>query len=241
MHPLPRIIHPLKSDQKRLVVEDDIFHYIKKVLRLKIGDPILVLDGEGGIYDAVIERFDKRSATLKIKGPSSEPSREPPVKIILLQAILKADKMDFVLQKCTELGVVEFWPIITERTEVKRTRKLPHWRAVVREATRQCRRAMVPHIREPMLLKEALDALSPSSMKLLLSEKTGGSGLPQKRSEEIILLAGPEGGLTEQEDKMAKDSGFIPVNLGPRVLRAETAAMSGVALVQFLYGDMNLK
>jgi 16S rRNA (uracil1498-N3)-methyltransferase len=156
-----------------------------------------------------------------------------------MQALLKSQKMDLVLQKCTELGVNEFWPIVTERSEVRWTRKLPHWRAVVREATRQCRRAVVPEVREPVSLEEALREAPQEAIKLLFSEDASPGGLPEGTPSEVYILVGPEGGFAPDEQRLAKQYGFVSLRMGPRVLRAETASVVASALVQFVYGDMH--
>ncbi len=240
MDSVPRIIVPVKPHQRSVELEGELFHYIRNVLRLRQGQPLLILDGKGGIYEAVIKDLKNHSVAVSITGPSSEPLRESPVRVVILQAILKSRKMDLVLQKGTELGVAEFWPVVTQRSEVRWTRKLHHWRAVVREATRQCRRAVVPEVREPVNFEEALNRVPAGAVKLLLSEKGSGERPPGELTERIFLAVGPEGGFSEQEEQLAKQKGFVCVGLGPRILRAETAALVGCTIVQFLYGDITL-
>jgi len=239
MHPPVRIILPVSEGESLLEITGQRFHYIKNVLKLKKGQPIVILDGKGAVYDAIVQQITRDKALVEIKGPSKEPEREPPLKITLLQAILKADRMDLVLQKCTELGVSEFWPLVTERTVLRWTRKLKHWQAVVQEATRQCRRAKVPLIKEPLSLKEALDRIDSKALKLIFTERVSTLSWPNETVSEVFILIGPEGGFSKQEEEEAIKKGFVPQGLGPRVLRAETAAVVATALVQFIYGDMN--
>ncbi|RME69447.1 MAG: 16S rRNA (uracil(1498)-N(3))-methyltransferase [Nitrospirae bacterium] len=239
MHAPARIVYPIGPAETSVEIKGETFHYIRHVLRLKQGERIILLDGRGGIYEAELVRITARSALLKILGPCQEPQRESPLKIVLVQSILKSQKMDLVLQKCTELGVNEFWPVVTERSEVRWTRKLPHWRAVVREATRQCRRAVVPEVREPMPLEEALRNVSQNALKLIFSEDASSEEWPKEKVSEAYILVGPEGGFSPDEQTLAKEYGFVTIRIGPRVLRAETASVVGSALVQFLYGDMH--
>lgn len=240
MHLPARIIYPVNPQDRTLEIKGETFHYIKNVLRLKKGAPVVVVDGKGGIYRAEVVDITSRAALLNLLGPSEEPQRESPLKVILLQAILKSRKMDLVLQKCTELGVHEFWPVVTERSDVKWTRKVPHWRAVVKEATRQCRRAVVPEVREPVSLEEALSEVSHEAIKLVLAEDTSSVDWPEGPCSQVYILVGPEGGFSPDERTMASHYGFVPLRIGPRVLRAETAAIVGSALVQFVYGDMKV-
>jgi 16S rRNA (uracil1498-N3)-methyltransferase len=185
----------------------------------------------------------------------------PPLKIVLIQGILKGDRMDLVIQKTTELGVWEIFPVITERTQIRHTRKLGHWRRVAEEATRQSGRLIVPEIHDIYRLDEVLNKTDDSSRKILfyeeevrslkevfaplISTQPSTSNIQSLNSQsqsqsqsKIYYMVGPEGGFTEDEVRRAKDAGFIVVGLGRRILRSETASIAGTVLLQFLLGDI---
>ena len=185
---------------------------------------------------------------------------------ILIQGILKGEKMDIVIQKTTELGVNEIVPAVTERSQLRDTRRVKRWRKIAEEASRQSGRSAVPVVHEPVELKKVLTSYASQSthqgfifyeeegMKLSEAVKvfsTKGSKNPSplvgevgvdsyrgKGEGKLSVLIGPEGGFSREEVTFAKEKGFLVMSLGKRILKAETAAISAVTLVQYLFGDM---
>jgi len=230
-----RLFYPDLS-KTSVKIKGEELNYLKNVLRAREGDEVSLFDGKGRIARARVSLIGKNEITLYIK-EISESRTESPLKATLLQGILKAQKMDLVVQKATELGVFKLQPLITERTEVRETRKVERWRKIAAEAARQCGRAVVPEIGEPVLLEEFLAAYD--NPGIIFWEQSGESLRNfHLKGNEIALLIGPEGGLTDDEVAFALHKKFFRATLGPRILRAETAAVVAVALVQFMMGDM---
>ncbi len=221
--------------------------HIRQVLRLKVSDAVVLFDGEGQEYPAVISNLASNKISFKLFPGTSLYSAESPLKIILGVGLLKAAKFDWLIQKTTELGVAEIIPFSSEHVvpqwegEKNHSRKL-RWEKIVSEATKQCRRAMVPRIHFPCYFTEALNKEFEKTIKIFLweREKTGTlEDAFREPASSIYVLVGPEGGFSEQEALRAQQAGFRPIRLGPRVLRAETAGVAIVCLLQFLLGDLN--
>lgn len=174
---------------------------------------------------------------------------------ILVQGILKGEKMDIVIQKTTELGVNEIVPAVTERSQLRDTRRVKRWRKIAEEASRQSGRSVVPVVHEPVELKKVLTSYASQSthqgfifyeeegMKLseavkVFSTKGSKNPSPPVGEGKLSVLIGPEGGFSREEVTFAKEKGFLVMSLGKRILKAETAAISAVTLVQYLFGDM---
>jgi 16S rRNA (uracil1498-N3)-methyltransferase len=222
---------------------DDTAHHIRSVLRLAPGDEIILLDGQGLLCRCRLETLDKRSASARIL--ESRHEKETAFPIQLLQALPKGDKMDLVLQKGTELGVSAFSPMVTERSlpgvagereEKRRTR----WERIISEAARQSRRPVLPRLDAPLPLVEAL-SFCDAELRLMLWEEES------RPMEEVLsdatplsaaILVGPEGGFSQEEAKAARAAGFIPVCIGPRILRSETAGFAVASILQYLFGDL---
>lgn len=250
---MPRIHLPaLSVTDNRIVLDSEKAHYLSTVLRCKEGDELTIFDGKGNCFRTVIERADKREVIAGVLR-HFPCDFESPVHIILVQALLKGEKMDWVVQKTTELGVREIVPVITERSQVRETRKAARWRKIAEEASRQSGRSVVPLVYEPVGLKEFLEGsehVRHGSTKGFIFWEDGGISFneavkkisvspgPPFTGSPIHLLIGPEGGFTKGEITLAQEEGYQVVSLGRRILRAETAAMSAVTLVQFLLGDM---
>ena len=169
---------------------------------------------------------------------------EPGTELALYQCALKRDRFEWVLQKGTELGVSRFVPVISSRTEVRpAARLLPkyeRWRAIIREAAEQSRRGRLPVLANPLLWDEALD--QGSGLRLLFWEEaevnSRGLGRVVRDVDNVALLVGPEGGISKQEAASATSRGWLPMSLGPRILRAETAALAAVTVVMTLSGEL---
>lgn len=222
-------------------------HYLISVLRCKRGDGIEVIDGKGKAYNAEIAEISKRDVFINITSEISL-DNESPLNLVLCQAMLKGEKMDLVVQKAAELGVKEIIPLITERSLVKETRKVKRWQKIAEESAEQCGRAVIPVIHEPVEFCSWLMAHSSKQMNGFVFWEEGGlplseaiSKLPFHPSTHslIHLFVGPEGGLASQEIERAEEHGLIRTTLGRRILRAETAAIVSVALVQHLMEEVH--
>jgi 16S rRNA (uracil1498-N3)-methyltransferase len=216
--------------------------YLSTVLRCRAGDPLTIKDNKGGTYAAVIIGIGKKEVTVEIL-ERQELDTESPLGITLLQSMLKGEKMDFVIQKATELGVKEIRPVLTERSQVTETRKLPRWRKIAEEASRQSGRNTIPLIHEPADIPSLFAGAGPLSAGGIIFWEKKGEALPDaldkfKGVPAISLFTGPEGGFSENEIEQATARGFVAATLGKRILRAETAAIAVVSIVQFALGDL---
>ncbi len=227
----------------RHAIDGDAANHITRVLRLRPGDPLTLFDGRGGEHAARIEEFRKAAVIVAIE--DREPAdRESPLSLTLAQGVSRGERMDWVVQKATELGVTRIVPILTDRTVVKldsgqSVRKLHHWRAITVAACEQSGRNRIPDVVAPLGLHDFLRDVDATTTRLLLSP-TGTQRVTDLKVSErkIIVLIGPEGGLTELEQRAAIGAGFIAVRLGPRVLRTETAAIAALTLLQHHFGDL---
>lgn len=213
-----------------------------RVLRLQAGDAVVLFNGDGNDYVAKLVSIKKNEVAVEVL--SAQPvMRESPLKIALAQAISAGDRMDFTIQKAVELGVTAIQPIASQRSVVKLAgeradKRREHWQQVATSACEQCGRAIVPTVAAPLSLTNWLAALSPYATHITLSPAATQTlhTLP-KPDGEICLLIGPEGGLTAQEIELATAHGFTAVQLGKRILRTETAALTALAAIQTLWGD----
>ena len=220
-----------------------ISHQLRNVLRLGQGSVITLLDGSGAAYPTWIDALDAERATGRVLGKEQVQS-EPGLGLTLYQCVLKRERFEWVLQKGTELGVSRFVPVISSRTVVRPAARLEpkyeRWRAIVREAAEQSRRGRLPILGDPLLWDDALD--QGAGVRLLVWEEAeeNGSGLGQAVSEAdvVSLLVGPEGGISREEAIAATERGWLPMSLGPRVLRAETAAIAAAAVVMHMAGGL---
>lgn len=229
---MPRIFVP--QDQLPFITGSDV-HYLKDVLRIKPGDEIEILDGIGTIYLAKINNIQKDKIKLDIIR-SSQSETEPEVEITLAQSLPKAKKMDFIIQKCTELGVSEIIPVITERS-ISKGEKTARWQKIAIEAAEQSGRASIPKVASLIDFKSLLEKAKEFDLALIPWEMEKTNRLKtilQKSSfRNIIMLIGPEGGFSSQEIAEAKTAGFIPISLGKRILRAETAGMAMLSMMMY--------
>lgn len=239
-----------KKQSIRLAKEKS--HYLANVMRLRRGDTITVIDGCGKAFLAEICSIENEVLFIRIINEVIL-NTEPPFEIALCQSLIKGDKMDFVIQKATELGVNQIAPLITERTVVKETRKLNRWRKITEEAAEQCSRTVIPIIHEPVAIQDFIiraaaiadncklngfifweeggESLTQAFKKMISRSKVGGN---LKSSESIYIIIGPEGGLTQREVELAEENGLIKTSLGKRLLKSETASIAAVAIIQFM-------
>ena len=223
--------------------------HIQKVLRLKKGDEIVLFDGKGMEYWGTIESQRLHRILVKI-GRTNNPRRESPIDVILGQGLLKGNKMDYVLQKTTEMGVSAIFPFISSRTITKlggeqAGKRWSRWKRIVIESAKQCGRTVPPRVEGIRDLASILDWPSRDLVKLILWEKEKESLKERmreidKKSGKFLFLVGPEGGFSEGEISTAKANGFICVGLGPRILRSETAGVAMLGILQYEFGDWGL-
>jgi 16S rRNA (uracil1498-N3)-methyltransferase len=217
-------------------------HYLGKVLRMEPGRALVVFNGDGREYGASITQVSKRSVDIHIL-EMREAQRESPLHTHLAIGISRGERMDWVLQKATELGVSMITPLFTERTEVRLqgerlAKKMEHWRQITISACEQCQRAVLPELVDAVDLNEFL-AAGPPGLKLVLHHRSDQSIKQLPVPETVTLLVGPEGGLSDQEIERAMTTfHYTPLTLGPRVLRTETAPLAALTAVQLLWGDL---
>lgn len=241
------LLPPGALDSSPVTVTGELFHHMAKVVRLRQGAHISLADSAGLQATGVISEMLKDSLSITLEDQPAASASDPAPRITLYQGLPKGDKMDLILQKATELGAAEIVPFMAERSVVRltgdrATERLDRWKRIVREAARQCGRATVPKV----VLADDLTVVISRSLepvKLLLweMEQTGRlkdilNKIPLPESIGIII--GPEGGLTSEEANRAASGGFIPVTLGKRIVRTETAGPAILAILQFYWGDI---
>jgi len=240
---ITRIYQPRKLEiGQTFALSSDAANRLTKVLRLSEGAEFVAFNGEGGEYTAQIQTIKKNEVLVQVTAYQDRDS-ESPLNIHLGQAISRGEKMDYTIQKAVELGVMEITPLLTERCGVKLSderweKRLEHWRGVIISACEQCGRNKIPVIHQPIKLLDWLPQVH-EAVKLVLFPKTQASlKTLNSAAKNIALLIGPEGGLAEHEIAVAIERQFIPIQIGPRILRTETAGLAVVAILQGLLGDM---
>ena len=226
----------------RVALTGSAARHLTRVLRLRPGQALTLFNGGGGEYAATIEAVHGEKVEVAV-GQAQALERESPLALTLAQGVSRGERMDLVVQKATELGASSIVPLLTERSVVRLSapqaaRKLEHWRAIAIAACEQSGRNRLPKVLSPVPLAEFLRQ-GASGSRLLLSP-TGSTRIQDVPTpvSSVTVLIGPEGGLTDDEQQAAVEAGFIPVRLGPRVLRTETAAITALALVQREFGDL---
>lgn len=223
-------------------LEENAARHLVRVLRLKAGQIVILFNGAGGEYSGELADIGKNGASVHVTG-FDDNDRESPLKIHLAIGISRGERMDLVVQKATELGVTSIQPLFCERSEVKLSgqrldRKLHHWQQIAISACEQCQRNRVPSISSANKFSDWL-ALEQPGLCFVLHHRTATSLAEVEASpQEITLLVGPEGGLSEAEIAAAESAGFQSLALGPRVLRTETAPLAALAILQARWGDM---
>lgn len=230
--------------ESELVLDSDKARYLGRVLRLHVGDKLSVFDGNGNEFTAVISSMGKTGVTLSVLEKTATET-ETRLRVHLVQGVSRGERMDFVVQKAAELGVKRITPVLTEygivRLDASRANKRrDHWQKVAASACEQSGRVRLPLIDTPISLQNWFgNKAEQVDMELILRRD---AVTPLARIDapvtKVCVLIGPEGGFSEAEFEQADATGFLPVSLGPRVLRTETAAVASLAILQSLWGDL---
>jgi len=226
-----------------LHLDDKAAHHLAHVLRAKVGDRVILFNGAGGEYLAEISQIVKKGVEVRVLSFTAR-EVESPVAIHLAQGIARGEKMDFIIQKAVELGVKKITPLLTARCNVRLSaehtqKRLLHWQSIAQSACEQSGRNYVPVIHPPMLLKDWLTK-SQADLSFVLSPHVVDKFPAEDAAsiKTVQILIGPEGGLDNQEVSDACARGFLPLTLGPRILRTETATIAALAALQYRYGDL---
>jgi len=220
-------------------------HHAARVLRLREGDRVQLFDGIGNERHGLISEIGgKHVVVTDIKAIDID--SETPLKVILAQALTNSEKMDWVIQKATELGVTEIQPVNAERSVAKLpveriAKRLEHWHLVAISACEQCGRNTLPQIHEPLDIMAWMQQMkdAPDAKFILLPQGAASLHAQSKPAGRVALLIGAEGGFSDAESETALHCGFTPIRMGARILRTETAAIAGLAALQTLWGDFN--
>ena len=229
----------------QVTLQGDAAQYLGRVLRARVGDTATLFNGDGQEFLATITALEKREIALTL-GEASSPGTESSVRTVLGLCLSKGDRFDWAVQKATELGVGAIVPLYSERVdfsipEDRIAKRVQHWQQVAISASEQCGRVRVPSVAAPTLLANWTEAVSADEKWVLHCADVAGNRPASRNAEtpgSAALLIGPEGGLTEGEISIATDHGFIPLQLGPRVLRTETAPVVALTALSVQWGEM---
>jgi 16S rRNA (uracil1498-N3)-methyltransferase len=241
--PIPRffVAVPL-TEGARIALPEGAAHHAARVLRLHVGDGVTLFNGQGGEFAARIAAIGKQAVEAEV-GAHHAIERESPLSVTLVQAVSSGERMDVTIQKAVELGVIRIVPVESARSVVRlhgerAEKRVAHWRQIAISACEQCGRNRVPEVRALLPLEAWLVADCDDALRWALLP---GAGTPLRALPEpdrpVEILVGPEGGFTDSEAAAAQRAGFLPVRLGPRVLRTETAAAALLAALQARWGD----
>jgi 16S rRNA (uracil1498-N3)-methyltransferase len=227
----------------RVALPDDAVAHLQRVLRLQPGDACVLFNGDGNDYGARLLAAGKRGYEAEVE--SVRPAAaESPLRIVLVQGIARGEKMDWILQKATELGVASIVPVSSERSEVRldaarAEKRLAHWRGVVASACGQSGRGVLPPVSPPQSLADAIAAPGLPGARFLLDPEADASAasLPAPGGA-CVLAVGPEGGWSPRDRAQLLAAGFAGLRLGPRILRTETAGIAAIAALQSRFGDL---
>ncbi|MEX0999472.1 MAG: 16S rRNA (uracil(1498)-N(3))-methyltransferase [Thermodesulfobacteriota bacterium] len=218
------------------------YKHIVKVLRLKPGDKITLFDSSSRQYYCKIREISKRDVVVDIER-TEQVNTESPIEITLLQGLPKGDKMDYIIEKATELGVSRIVPVITQRAQIRERDRKKRWDRIALEASKQCGRTNPAIIENTLDFEGAINLYSKKELAVILHanyEVTAKGYIKNslQAPQSIVLFVGPEGGFTDNEVLLGNKMGFMSLGLGPRVLRTETASIAVLSVLQFHYGDL---
>lgn len=228
------------SVNNQISITADKARYLASVLRCKEGETLVIFNGEGNCFQTKISKVGKKEVIADVL-EKFQCNPESPINITLVQSLLRGEKMDLVIQKTTELGVREIVPVVTERSQLRETRKTARWQKIAEEASRQSGRTVIPVVHEPVSFQ---DMFTDNDFKGVIFYEEESVRLSDSISSlvshpsSLFIVIGPEGGFTKEEVELAKEKGLVAASLGKRILRAETAAIAAVTLAQYALGDM---
>ncbi len=241
-------VSPECIDQQTIVVTGDVLVHLRDSLRITIGETLWLNSGQGAKFHVEITDVSKRAVTAHILETIQEPPLQTP-RLILGQSLLKGEKMDWVIQKATELGVSEIVPIESQHSvvQLKADRvdhQLARWQRIALEAAQQSEQWRIPTVAKPQSLSVLLTSMTTGILTLMLIERRDGTSLqtvnlPQDATGSILILIGPEGGWSQEEAQIAKQAGIQPITLGEHILRAETAAIATISILQSRLGTLS--
>ena len=232
--------------QSTVIITGKLVHQMRNVLRLGAGDHITALDNSGWEYEVELRKVDSSKVEGRVISKSLAVA-EPGTKITLYQALLKGSNFELVLQKCTEIGVSGFVPVICERCVAGEpdSKRLSRWRSIIREAAEQSGRGKLPVLHDPLVFIEACKSASGMALLPWEGERARGIGdflrscHQARKIPEVSVFVGPEGGFSPHEVEFAQSCGIVPVSLGRRILRAETAGLVAAAITLYEFGEMD--
>lgn len=239
---IPRFFQPVElTAGAEIELDDNAVQHISRALRMRPGEQVILFDDSGAEYTAILSQVEKRQVKARLEAART-PAVESPLRVHIGQAVSRGERMDYAVQKVTEMGAASLTPLFTERCEVrlnqerqdKRTR---HWQQIATSACEQSGRTRLPLIEPVTRLQDWLQQCD-ADLKLVLHHHTAQPLGELPRPQRVALLIGPEGGLSEEEVALASRHGFQPVALGPRVMRTETAPVAALAILQYLWGDL---
>ncbi len=236
---------PIDQEQiqdSKVVISGNDFKHIVKVLRLNEGDSIILFSPDSYEYNGVITDVESKQLVVEIKSKKLV-STESPIDITLYQGLAKGSKMDLIVEKATELGVKKIVPVVTERSQIKDTKKVKRWKRIVTESSKQCRRTNPPEVAEITDFNDATESINDGVLQVILYE--GYDVLLKdylrnysQETKAIAIFIGPEGGFSKNEIDLAVNNGFTALGLGPRILRTETASLVTLSILQHHFGDI---
>ncbi len=240
---MPRIPLPSQGiEDEKVVISGADYRHMVKALRLGVGDEVTLFGEDSHEYTGVISSVGSRELVVDITG-SRLIAADPVIEITILQGLPKGEKMDYIVEKATELGATRIVPVVTERSQVRKTGKHQRWERIALEASKQCGRTKPTLIENTLEFKDALLYKDKSDLAIILHTE---SSLSIKEfikntlqgARNIIVLIGPEGGFSQNEVLLAIEMGFTSLGLGPRILRTETASLAVLSIIQFQHGDL---
>jgi 16S rRNA (uracil1498-N3)-methyltransferase len=242
---IPRLYIPKVAESGEIVtVTGQTAHHVMQVLRLRTGAAVRLFNGHGPEWDAVLLESNRSEIRLEVCSPV-EAIAASALSITLAQGIARNDRMDFILQKSVELGVSSIQPLWMQRCQSRLRdgrleKRMQHWQGVIVNACEQCGRSILADLNNPENYTDWISKKNPSALGLMLQpESTQVINEHPPQGRDIVVLVGPEGGLTREEQRLAELSGFTGVRLGQRILRTETAALSALASIHTLWGDFH--
>ena len=233
--------HPVTPGET-ISLDKNASHHLIRVTRTRKGADVILFNGDGYEYTATLLDENRKSCTLSVNA-ATQPQRESPTRITLLQGISRSERMDISIQKSTELGVASIIPVLCEHSAGKfnsdrADKKITHWKQIVISACEQSGRCVIPELKSITTLTDALQQKNDACKLVLDPDSKNSLRNTQAPDGGITILIGPESGLSQDEIKLAHDHGFTGIKLGPRILRTETAGPACIAAIQTLWGDL---